>query len=183
MPQKYKIEKSLFEELVKEGLSSKMIAERLKVSWSYAKKALLRYGLKTRSTVNNKFCKICGKVLVGRQSLYCSHECKRKSLKLNEKSYTYLKKRGLQRKISFIQKLGGKCSICGYNKNLSALVFHHLNPDEKRLSLDMRAFSGNRYELIEEEVDKCILLCSNCHMELHHPQLNFNEDFIEGIIF
>lgn len=181
MPKRYKIDKSVFEELVEEGLSSKMIAKRLEVSWSYAKKALLRYGLKTRPTVNTKFCKVCGKLLIGRQSFYCSCECKRKFLRLNEKSYMYLKERGLQRKISFIQKLGGKCSICGYNKNLSALVFHHLNPDEKRLNLDMRTFSGNRYELIEKEVDKCILLCSNCHMELHHPQLNLNEYFIKEI--
>lgn len=141
----------------------------------------MRYGLKTRPTIHTAFCKGCGKALVGRQSFYCSSECKRKVLKLDKNSYTYLKERGLQRKISFVQKSGGKCSVCGYNKNLSALVFHHLNPDEKRLDLDMRTFGGNSYELIEKEVDKCVLLCSNCHMELHHPQFNIGEDFIKEI--
>lgn len=66
---------------------------------------------------------------------------------------------------------GGKCEICGYNKNISALEFHHINPDEKELALDARSFSNNKYELLNKEVEKCMLLCSNCHREMHNPTL------------
>lgn len=59
---------------------------------------------------------------------------------------------------------GGKCSICGYNKCQKALDFHHLNPLEK----DFNISGGTRsFESIKKELDKCVLVCSNCHTEIH----------------
>ena len=66
-------------------------------------------------------------------------------------------------------KRGGKCEHCGYNANLSALEFHHRNPEEKEFQIDIRAFSNYSLEKLEAELDKCELLCSNCHKEHHHP--------------
>lgn len=59
---------------------------------------------------------------------------------------------------------GGKCIECGYNKCLAALDFHHLEPHEKEFKFrnDLRS-----KELIKPELDKCVLLCSNCHREVH----------------
>ena len=68
-------------------------------------------------------------------------------------------------------KRGGKCEHCGYNANLSALEFHHKNPEEKEFQVDIRAFSNYSLEKLEAELDKCELLCSNCHKEHHHPAL------------
>lgn len=65
---------------------------------------------------------------------------------------------------------GNVCSICGYNKCLSALEFHHTNGD-KEFNLN-KGFKSYSWEKIEEEIKKCILICSNCHRELHerrHP--------------
>lgn len=61
---------------------------------------------------------------------------------------------------------GGKCFICGYNKCVSALEFHHINPLEKDFSIST---TGNTksWNDIKIELDKCILLCSNCHREEH----------------
>jgi hypothetical protein len=61
--------------------------------------------------------------------------------------------------------LGGKCITCGYSKNFAALDFHHTNPETK----DFEIGSGHtrKFESIKQELDKCILLCSNCHRELH----------------
>jgi len=62
---------------------------------------------------------------------------------------------------------GGKCEICGYNKCLGALDFHHLNPNEKDFSIS----DSSKYHNLEEmkkEVDKCILVCANCHREIHY---------------
>lgn len=63
--------------------------------------------------------------------------------------------------------LGGKCSICGYNKCIDALEFHHKNPAEKTFGI---ASSGITYSWarVKVELDKCILVCANCHRELHH---------------
>lgn len=60
---------------------------------------------------------------------------------------------------------GGKCCKCGYDKCVDALEFHHENPNEKEFKLG----SGNTvsWQEYKEEVLKCILVCSNCHKEIH----------------
>lgn len=61
--------------------------------------------------------------------------------------------------------LGGKCQCCGYNKCSAALEFHHLNPDIKEFT-----FSDNTnrsWENTRNELKKCILVCANCHREIH----------------
>ena len=61
------------------------------------------------------------------------------------------------------------CAICGYNKNPAALEFHHVNPENKRYSLSYKTMDYSD-EKIVIEVNKCILLCANCHREIHHPK-------------
>lgn len=86
-------------------------------------------------------------------------------------TYPRQKERGLKRKMELIEYKGGKCEICGYNKNIAALQFHHINPDEKEFKLDVRKLSNNKMENIYKEVDKCMLLCANCHSEIHHKDM------------
>jgi len=61
---------------------------------------------------------------------------------------------------------GGKCSICGYCKCKRALSFHHLDPKKKKFGISMKGITRS-WEKTRMELDKCVLLCSNCHMELH----------------
>lgn len=61
---------------------------------------------------------------------------------------------------------GGKCQVCGYNKYLGALDFHHLNPSEKDFTIARRKSSILDDE-VRAELDKCALICSNCHREEH----------------
>ena len=64
-----------------------------------------------------------------------------------------------------VKILGGKCLKCGYNKCIDALEFHHENPNVKEFKLG----SGNTmsWKQYKEEAMKCILVCSNCHKEIH----------------
>jgi hypothetical protein len=62
-----------------------------------------------------------------------------------------------------IKYKGGKCEKCGYNKCIGALEFHHKDPSQKDPSA-LRAFKLSR---LFAEVDKCMLLCANCHREEH----------------
>lgn len=117
-------------------------------------------------------CKICGKALRGKQTMYCSILCKNK----DHQSYKSQQQRGVQRKIDILRKLGGRCSICGYNRNMSALTFHHLNPDEKNFKLDIRSLSNRKQSRITAELRKCTLVCHNCHAELHNPQHNLGQN-------
>ena len=61
---------------------------------------------------------------------------------------------------------GGKCEICGYRKCGRALSFHHINPKKKDFGLSSRGLTRS-WDRIQKEIDKCILICANCHMEVH----------------
>lgn len=111
-------------------------------------------------------CIVCNKKLSGKQKKFCSIKCKNDF----HLSYDKQQQKGLERRTRLIKDLGGKCSLCGYNKNLAALSFHHLNPNDKEIDLTLRECSNNSFKKLKAESLKCILLCSNCHMELHYPQ-------------
>jgi hypothetical protein len=75
------------------------------------------------------------------------------------------KRRKLLREMAREYK-GGKCEKCGYSKCPRALSFHHLDPSKKDFGLSERGLTRS-WEKIKKEIEKCILLCANCHMELH----------------
>ena len=68
-------------------------------------------------------------------------------------------------------KING-CNNCGYHKNDTALNFHHIDPKVKKFNLGIKYFTKHSGEEIKEELNKCILLCGNCHVELHYPEYN-----------
>ncbi len=115
-------------------------------------------------------CIVCGTLLRGKQTKFCSIACKNK----HHQSYEAQKGRGLTRKIQLVKAAGGQCSICGYKKNLSALAFHHTDSADKDFKLDMRSLSNRKLEYVLTELDKCILVCHNCHAELHNPHLDLD---------
>lgn len=93
---------------------------------------------------------------------------------MNTNNYQNQKLRGLKRKTEYILSRGEKCEICGYNKNIAALDFHHKNPKEKDFQIDARKFANCDLEKLTDELNKCIILCANCHREIHHPDLEVN---------
>jgi len=68
------------------------------------------------------------------------------------------------RKYELVQAIGGKCQICGYNRLIRNLAFHHLHA--KEFDISSRAFQFSP-EKILNEVKKCVLVCHNCHGEIH----------------
>ncbi len=118
-------------------------------------------------------CIVCGARLQGKQTKFCSSACKNK----HHQSYESQKRRGLARKLKLVKTAGGSCSICGYRKNLAALVFHHTDSTDKDFKLDMRSLSNRKLEAVLTELDKCILVCRNCHAELHNPHLDLDSLF------
>jgi hypothetical protein len=70
-------------------------------------------------------------------------------------------------KIKIVESMGNKCQICGYNRCHAALELHHINPSEKEFTFGTVIANPRAWHKIEEELKKCILLCSNCHREIH----------------
>lgn len=115
-----------------------------------------------------KVCKICENEFDTESStrLYCyncSGESTRKNNETRKHQKTILRR---SMKLQAIKLLGEKCSICGYDRCVDALEFHHKNPKEK----DFKLGSGNTisWDEYKEEALKCILVCSNCHKEIHY---------------
>ena len=76
--------------------------------------------------------------------------------------------RWIRRKIEAIQGLGGQCYQCGYKRNYAALDFHHRNPTDKEFQWQRLRLRPWPQVLLE--LDKCDLLCKNCHQEKHYPE-------------
>jgi hypothetical protein len=68
-------------------------------------------------------------------------------------------------KIKSVEYKGGKCVKCGYNRFIGALEFHH-NSGEKDFGIAEKGYTRS-WEKVKLELDKCILVCSNCHKEIH----------------
>lgn len=65
-----------------------------------------------------------------------------------------------------VQKLGGKCIFCGYDRCQDALDFHHLDEKTKSFGLSKDGLTRS-WKKMEEEIKKCVLVCANCHREIH----------------
>ena len=114
-----------------------------------------------------KICEICEKSFNTYSStrIYC-YECSGESTRTDDNTRKHQKtilRRNM--KLQAIKLLGGKCSICGYCKCMDALEFHHEDPSIKEFKLG----SGNTmsWKSYKAEALKCILVCSNCHKEIH----------------
>jgi 5-methylcytosine-specific restriction endonuclease McrA len=87
-----------------------------------------------------------------------------------------VKKRRKRLKEMAVQYKGGKCGICGYNKCIEALEFHHLKG--KDFGLSSRGITRS-WRKVKNEIDKCILLCANCHREIHAGILQLPPEMVD----
>lgn len=122
---------------------------------------VISYLVRTARAVIKKICKHHG------YTNFASHKDKNTTRLRCRKCQTFaVEKRRRKIKDMAVEYAGGKCSICGYNKCRDALEFHHKNPEEKDFGISSSVKIG--WDKIKKEVDKCTLLCSNCHRELHY---------------
>ena len=78
-----------------------------------------------------------------------------------------------QNRTNIIELMGGKCQHCGYDKCSNALELHHIDPTLKDANLTKHLRHITDTVRLQSELDKCILLCANCHRETHaglHPE-------------
>jgi hypothetical protein len=75
-----------------------------------------------------------------------------------------LKRRSYRKRAIDIK--GGKYFVCGYDRCEGCFEFHHIDANTKTFNLGW-GWSNVKWEKIEKEIDKCVLLCKNCHREYH----------------
>jgi len=122
---------------------------------------------KTRHHKGNT-CRVCSKLILAQQN-FCSADCReihysKRKLDRNKRSGGYVVSWRQRTKHRAVFYKGGCCELCGYDKSVRALQFHHLLKGEKDFNISSVSKS---WQSIKGELDKCILLCSNCHAEVH----------------
>lgn len=147
--------------LVAQGLSSWQIADKLEIGQTTVRYWLKKHALTTLTKTVG--CKYCGQsdpnemVKSGKDRI-CRTVCKKCHNQNTIKRFKDTKSKAVEYK-------GGSCVNCGYDVCLNALEFHHVNPDEKDPEFHkMKCWSWDRLKV---ELDKCTLVCANCHREKH----------------
>jgi Homeodomain-like domain len=150
--------------LVERGLSTRAIAAECGVSYSTARHWLRRYGMVTERVRRRALgplprrverrCRTHGTtafVLEGRGYYRC---CRCRMERVAER----------RRKVKriLVEEAGGACTICGFAEHPAALEFHHVDPSQKSFELSIRGVTRS-IDVLREEAEKCVLLCSNCH--------------------
>ena len=85
--------------------------------------------------------------------------------KNKEDRYKNQMQRWIKRKAKAIEYKGGKCELCGFKGHQAVFDFHHIDPDNK--SFNWTKTRLQTWKRVIEELDKCMLLCANCHRILH----------------
>jgi len=75
-----------------------------------------------------------------------------------------------------IEYKGGKCFLCGYKKCIDALEFHHLDSGKKEFGVSKDGLTRS-WERVRKEIENCILVCANCHRELHSQKRSLPKKF------
>jgi transposase-like protein len=162
-------------QLVEQGATFAQIAAAVDRSKATVRHWLIRYGLKTRGGPGRrpaaaaKAAKQAGLTTV---SMRCVRHGDTE-FTLTARGYYRCKKcrsaavarRRRKVKAILVEEAGGCCCICGYSRNMRALHFHHLEPSQKRHAINAKGVAI-ALDRPRGEVQKCVLLCSNCHAEV-----------------
>ncbi len=162
------IKREDLEELVAEGLTLQEMADRLDRSISSVHYWLVRDDLKTARAAARKAAMDAPAEV--------ERECARHGLGtfVRESTGFYRCKRCRAENVAewrrrtkrrLVTEAGGRCAVCGYDRHLGALHFHHVDPSTKTFALSRRGVTRS-IETLRHEAAKCVLLCSNCHAEV-----------------
>jgi 5-methylcytosine-specific restriction endonuclease McrA len=104
-----------------------------------------------------KTCKIHGETSfqLNTQNKWICPKCRNDNKKKHRKTI----------KAKAVEYMGGECQRCGYNKYIGALDFHHLDPTKK--DINFSSLKKQSLSSLIKELENCILVCSNCHREIH----------------
>lgn len=176
------------ERLVEEGLSIAQIAEALDRGKATVRHWLIRYGLKTQGGRGRR---PSGQATAAKQAglLTTTMRCVRHgetAFCLDARGYYRCKRcrseavvrRRKKVKAILVEEAGGACCICGYDRNMRALHFHHLDPSQKRHEINAKGVAL-ALEKLRVEARKCVLLCSNCHAEVEDGLASIPADALD----
>lgn len=158
-------------EMVEGGMSQRGIAEAFGVSQSTVRYYLSKYGLK----VKRKPSAVRVEPHPGKCSL-CEREMAEKDRRRRRCSPCEVRVRRYLNKVKSVEYLGGKCSACGFCGSFAAFDFHHVRAKSFPLAENL----NRPWSILREELDKCVLLCRNCHA-IEHSKYDETQLMVEAL--
>ncbi len=169
------LDRAELETLVEKGASIAQIADAVGCSKATVRHWLMRYGLKTHGTRGRRATEAAraakraglttvtmgcpkhgdGEFCLTGQGNYRCKRCRSEAVS----------RRRRRVKETLVKEAGGRCRICGYDRNMRALHFHHVDPSSKRHEINAKGVAI-ALDKLRVEARKCVLLCSNCHAEV-----------------
>jgi excisionase family DNA binding protein len=165
------IDRDTLAALVAEGLSTREIAERLGLSQSTVRHWLRKHNLRTYRAGRENSRGVRG-LHPDRKMMECARH--RLTEFWLERRGTYrccrcrseaVSRRRRRLKEVLVREAVGCCELCGYDRWIGALQFHHRDGEEKEFGLAERGLTRS-LEVVRREATKCVLLCANCHSEV-----------------
>lgn len=158
--------------LVEEGLSTREIADRVDRSLGTVRHWLRVHGLKTKHPARRRIAAGTRGVDPARRVMECHRHGSTEFWLETRGIYRCLKcrseavsRRRRRVKEILVAEAGGACEVCGYDRWIGALHFHHREAETKLFGLSDRGFTRS-IDSARAEAGKCVLLCSNCHAEV-----------------
>jgi excisionase family DNA binding protein len=165
------VDKTTLAALVGAGMTTRQIAERLGFSQSTVRHWLRRHGLRTLRARRKDVHGERG-IDEPRRTMQCARHGTTEFWLDNRGIYRCLRcrseavaRRRRRLKEILVSEAGGRCSICGYDRYIGALQFHHRDAAAKRFGVGERGLTRS-LAAVRAEASKCILLCANCHSEV-----------------
>jgi transposase-like protein len=160
------------ERMLAEGLAIRAMAERLGRSYTSVRHWLARHGLATPRALRlaataearaagaetvEAACPVHGPTLFVRRGAdgFRCRLCRSGAVDRRRKEVKRI----------LVAEAGGSCALCGYDRSMGGLHFHHRDPAQKAFALSARGMALS-LEAARAEAAKCVLLCSNCHAEV-----------------
>jgi transposase len=169
------LDRAELETLVDQGASIAQIADALGRSKTTVRHWLIRYGMKTHGARGRPVklaaaeAKRAGLATV---TMQCPQHGESEFWLTGEGYYRCkrcrsdaVSRRRRRVKETLVREAGGCCRICGYDRNMRALHFHHVDPSSKRHEINAKGVAI-ALDKLRVEARKCVLLCSNCHAEV-----------------
>jgi transposase-like protein len=165
------IDKDTLASLVEAGMATREIAERLGFTQSTVRHWLRQHGLRTQRARRTETHGTRG-IDAPRKTLKCARHGSTEFCLDNRGIYRCLRcrseavaRRRRRLKEILVAEAGGRCSLCGYDRYIGALQFHHRNSEEKMFGVGARGMTRS-LSAVRAEAAKCVLLCANCHAEV-----------------
>jgi hypothetical protein len=158
------MDKQLLEDLVANGCSQRSISRQTGKSHTDVRYWLKKYDLQTaRVTGKEKYQCACGENR--KEYMHDKGDGRKHHSKCKACHSRYNVARMRDSKLKAVEYKGGKCELCGYCNCVGSLHFHHKDPSQK--DPNWKKMKGWKFDRIKQEIDKCLLVCANCHGELH----------------